>query len=193
MNVRILPATTDRFDDVEITLTGGGDGPSCQCQWWTLPAKEFQARTRDEKEQLLRDEVGETPSPGLVAYVDDAAAGWVRIGPRTRQPRLLRTRLVTAHTREPLDDAAVWAVSCFSVRKEHRRAGLMAPLLSAAIDHARTNGARVVEAYPFDPTVKKRPSNELYHGVLSTFVDAGFDVVAQPTPDRALVALTLRE
>lgn len=191
MSVEILPATAERFDDVEHTLTGGGDGPSCQCQWWMLPAAEFRTTSREEREELLRDEVGALPSPGLVAYRDGHPAGWVRIGPRIAQPRLLRTKLVTGHSPEPLDAPDVWAVSCFSVRREHRRAGLMPALVSAAVDHARSSGARVIEAYPFDPTVKKRPSNELYRGVLSVFTDAGFTIVAQPTPDRALVALTL--
>jgi GNAT superfamily N-acetyltransferase len=191
MSVEILPATSERFDDVEHTLTGGGDGPSCQCQWWTVPAAQFRSTSRPEREQLLRTEVAGEPRPGLVAYVDGAPAGWVRVGPRVRQPRLLRTRLVLQHSREPLDDPDVWAVSCFSVRKEHRGAGLMPALLDAAVEHARSSGARVVEGYPFDPTVKKRPSNELYRGVLSVFTGAGFEIVAQPAPDRALVSLTI--
>lgn len=192
MSVEILPATADRFDDAERALTGGGDGPSCQCQWWTISAAEFRESTRAEKEGMLRAEMTSDPPPGLVAYADSDAAGWVRVGPRTAQPRLLRTRLVRDHSPEPLDDPSVWAISCFAVRKEHRRTGLMAGLVDAAVEHARTNGARVVEAYPFDPSVKKRPSNELYRGVLSVFTAAGFEVVARSSEDRAIVALTLK-
>lgn len=192
MSVEILPATAARFDDAEHALTGGGDGPSCQCQWWTIPAAEFRDTTREQKAEMLRAEMTTDPLPGLIAYADGDAAGWVRVGPRTDQPRLLRTRVVRAHSPEPLDDPSVWAISCFSVRKEHRRSGLMAGLVDAAVDHARGHGARVVEAYPFDPAVKKRPSNELYRGVLSVFTAAGFEVVARPSEDRAIVSLTLR-
>jgi len=191
MSVQILPATADRFDDAEHALTGGGDGPSCQCQWWTLRNEPFRTTTKEEKIEMLRAELATEPSLGLIAYVDGTPAGWVRVGPRVRQARIAATRMITANSPEPLDDPSVWAVTCFVVRKEHRGSGLMARLLDAAVSHARDGGARAVEAYPFDPTVKKRPANELYHGVLQVFTDAGFDIVAQPRPDRALVSLTL--
>ena len=92
---------------------------------------------------------------------------------------------------EPLDDPDVWAVSCFVVRREHRGQGLNARLLAAAVDFAREHGARVVEAYPVDTRRAARASNELYHGILSVFEDAGFREVARPKPDRAIVELEL--
>ena len=89
----ITPATADRFDDAEHALSGGGDGRSCQCQWWTITNAEFQRTSQDERRALLRDEVerGSTP-PALIAYVDGEAAGWVRVGPRAAQVRIGRTR-----------------------------------------------------------------------------------------------------
>ena len=83
--ITIEPATPGRFDDVEHALTGGGDGRSCQCQWWTLTNAQFQETSTEEREQLLRDEVTTGPPPGLIAYVDGEAVGWVRVGPRTGQ------------------------------------------------------------------------------------------------------------
>lgn len=190
--ITIKPATPDRFDDAEHTLTGGGDGASCQCQWWMMPGTEWDKTTRDQRTAMLRRELDEGPPPALIAYVDDEPAGWVRVGPRTRQVRLARTRNYAAHSQEPWDDASVWAVSCFVVRKEHRRIGLNARLLEAAIDYARTSGARVLEAYPLDPASgRRKSSNELYHGILSTFRDAGFREVARPRPDLAIVSLEL--
>jgi len=188
--IRILPASPDRFDDVEHALTGGGDGGSCWCQWWMLRAKDFDAATSEERRGLLRDDLGESPASGLVAYVDGEPAGWVKVSARPAQPRLARTRNFQ-HSPEPFDDASVWAVTCFVVRREYRRQGLSEQLLDAAIDHARSHGARVVEGYPVDTSAKKSSSNELYHGALSTFVDAGFTEVARPTPARPIVSLTL--
>lgn len=192
MTIEILPATGDRFDDAELALDSG-DGPGCQCQWWLLTNAEFERSSRDELTQRFRDETrGERP-PGLIAYVDGEPAGWVRVGPRTAQARLLRTRDVTTTTPEPLDAPDVWAVSCFVVRERHRGQGLMPQLLDAAVSAARDAGARVVEAYPLDPAVSKRSANQLYRGTVSVFVDAGFDIVGRPKPDRALVSLTLRD
>ena len=68
----------------------------------------------------------------------------------------------------------------------------MKKLLDAAVSTARDAGARVVEAYPLDPTVTRRSANQLYRGTVSMFEQAGFDVVDRPKPDRALVSLTLR-
>ena len=188
----IAPATADRFDDAEHALTGGGDGRSCQCQWWTITNAEFQRASTDERRELLRDELGnDAPPPALIAYVDGKAAGWVRVGPRPAQVRISRTRDIVANTPIPLDDPDVWAVTCFVVRREYRRQGLNARLLAAAVDHARKHGARVVEAYPYDTDAAKHSSNELYRGVLSVFEDAGFREVARPKPDRAIVALDL--
>ncbi len=190
MTITIAPATADRFDDVERTFSGGGDGLSCQCQWWTLTSTQFQASDRDERERMLRAQVAAEPSPALIAYVDGEAAGWVRVGPRTAQPRLARTRDFAATT-EPWNDSTVWAVTCFVVRKEHRGKGLNQHLLDAAIGHARTNGARVLEAYPTDTSATKRSSNELFRGILSVFVDTGFREIARPKPERVIVQLDL--
>lgn len=188
--ITIEPATPARFDDAQHALTGGGDGRSCQCQWWTITNTEFNSTSVDERKQMLRDEIAAGPPPALIAYVDGEPAGWVRVGPRTAQARLARTKNFAAHSEEPWDDDAVWAVSCFVVRKEHRGAGLNAQLLDAAVDFARKGGARVIEAYPVDPAAgRKKSANDLYHGTVSTFAAAGFREVARPRPDLAIVAL----
>ncbi|RLK49720.1 GNAT family N-acetyltransferase [Microbacterium telephonicum] len=187
-DIVIRPASADRFADAEHALTGGGDGSSCWCQWWMLPNKEFSSTSREEKRELLRGDLAARPASALIAYVGDEPAGWVKIAPRTAQPRLQRTRAVQASP-EPMDDDAVWAVSCFVVRKEHRRQGLGGALLDAAVAHARAHGARIVEGYPVDAQAKKATSNELFHGALSTFLDAGFVEVARPGAARPIVSL----
>src|SRR5688572_28330032 len=105
--ITVEPATPARFDDAQHALTGGGDGRSCQCQWWTLTSAQFNATPTDERRRLLKDEIGTGPPPALIAYVDGEAAGWVRVGPRTAQVRLSRTRKFSA-TEEPWDDDSVW-------------------------------------------------------------------------------------
>ncbi|MFT4221315.1 MAG: GNAT family N-acetyltransferase [Microbacterium sp.] len=189
--ITIEPATPDRFGDLEHALSGGGDGASCQCQWWMLPNKDWEKTTRGEREGMLRAELDAAPPPGLIAYADGEPAGWIRVGPRPTQVRLGRTRAFNANSPEPWDDPSVWAVSCFVVRREHRRTGLNAQLLAAAVEFARRNGARVIEAYPTDTNVAKKSSNDLYVGVLSVFEDAGFHEVARPRPERTIVELDL--
>lgn len=188
----IAPATAGRFADAEHALTGGGDGRSCQCQWWMMPNVQFQSMPTEERRERLKQELEtETVAPALIAYADGEAAGWVRVGPRAAQVRIGRTRNIAAHTPHDPDDPSVWAVSCFVVRREHRGTGITAKLLKAAVDHARSHGARIIEAYPVDTATTKKPSNELYHGVLSVFEAAGFAEIARPKPDRVIVALEL--
>ena len=83
----------------------------------------------------------------------------------------------------------MWSVTCFVVRVGFRRRGIASALLRAAIEHAAASGARVLEAYPVDTAERKASSAELYHGVLSTFVGSGFEVVSRPQPGRAVVRL----
>ena len=184
-------ATTARWDDVQHALTGGGDAASCQCIWPLLRNKDWNETTIPQRTEMLRTEIDEGPPPGIIAYVDDEAAGWIRIGPRTRQARLAHTRMITAATEEPFDDASVWAVTCFVVRREHRGKGLNGELLRAAVDYARKSGARLIEGYAVDTAGKKQHANDLYHGMLSTFLSAGFTKAAELKPGRILVTMEL--
>ena len=140
---------------------------------WMLRAKDFSAATRDERRELLRGDPAAPVASALLAYVDDEAAGWVKVSPRPDQPRLARTRNFQ-QSPEPFDDPSVWAITCFVVRREHRGAGVANRLLAAAVDHARAHGARVIEGYPIDTAAVKVSSNDLFHGALSTFDQLGF-------------------
>ncbi|WP_460773321.1 GNAT family N-acetyltransferase [Microbacterium sp. GXF7504] len=190
--IELRPAGPGTEADVEHTFTGGGDAAGCQCQWWTIPLREFRTTTRDEKTRMLHDEMAASPPPGLIALVDGEPAGWVRVGPRIRQPRLLATRAWAASP-DPKDAADVWAISCFSIRREHRGSGLMRTLIDGAVALAREHGARVVEAYPYDLEMKRVPVNDLYVGVLGPFLEAGFTEVGRRVPHRPVVSLTLTE
>jgi GNAT superfamily N-acetyltransferase len=184
-------ATTARWDDVQHALTGGGDGASCQCIWPMLSNKDWNETTTPQRTELFREEIAGGPPPGIIAYVDGDAAGWIRIGPRTKQARIPRTRMIAAASTEPFDDASVWAVTCFVVRREHRGEGLNHALLDAAVDYARSSGARLIEGYPVDTGGEKQRTNDLFHGTLGTFLASGFKTQAEMKPGRTLVALAL--
>jgi ribosomal protein S18 acetylase RimI-like enzyme len=187
--IRIETAAAVPWSDVAHTMTGGGDGATCWCQWFMVTRKEFGTCSRDDLRAMLRKELkaAET-SPGLIAYVDDSPAAWVRVGPRTSQPALARSRIVKGSA-EPIDGEDIWAITCFVVRREHRGQGLAKELTAAAVDHATAHGARVVEAYPFDTDQRKTSNNEMYVGSVRLFRDAGFREVARPTGARVVMAL----
>jgi ribosomal protein S18 acetylase RimI-like enzyme len=191
-DVSIVPASDVPWAAVEHALTGGGDGASCWCQWFLLKRSEFDAATRAQRRERLRQEVKTVvPAPGLVAQVDGAAAGWVRVGPRPGQARLGATRVVRSGSPEPVDDPDVWAITCLVVRREHRRRGLAKALVEAAVRHAAGNGARLIEAYPFDTDQRKTTSNELFVGSVRMFAEQQFVETARPTGARVVMTRTL--
>ena len=201
--ISVAPASPGSWLDVEHALTGGGDGASCWCQWFRLTSRDFSASSREDLRAELREEVEhggqDGRPPGLVARVDGVAAGWCRVGPRTGQPHLARTRIVRSAGTHPLDDAGVWAVTCFVVRREFRGQGVARFLAHEAVGfaHAHAHGATLLEAYPVDvgarrATGARTSSNELYHGDVGIFESAGFTLAGHPTPTRAVMTLDLR-
>jgi GNAT superfamily N-acetyltransferase len=174
--VAVRSAAEVSWDEIVAVFGERGDPARCWCQFFRLANKEFEQSTIDERRELLRREIAAdgTP-PGLVAFIDGEPVGWVAVRPRRDYPRLLRSPIVTRSTVDPLEDGDVWAVSCFVVRPEFRRRGASAALLDAAVEAARANGARVVEAYPSDLAGRARMSAaDLYRGTLGIFERAGF-------------------
>lgn len=127
--------------------------------------------------------------PGLLAYDAKAPVGWVRLGPITGFERVtgngLRRRAVGD------DPKGLWAVTCFVVPPRHRRSGVATALVIAAVDFARRNGASTLEAHPVDTRGRREAGDALYHGVLSTFLTAGFIEAGRTGQKRPIVRLVL--
>jgi GNAT superfamily N-acetyltransferase len=187
--IRIIPVDEVPWDDVQTVFGTKGDPSTCWCQWFKLSASDWRTVEASACQAALREQTLHRPVPGLIAYLDDEAVGWVAVEPRPAHPRLRTSRIVAKGSTESHDDASVWAVTCFVVRVGFRRRGIASALVTAAVEHARTNGARVLEGYPIDTAEKKASSAELYHGALSLFVAAGFEIASRPQPGRAVVRL----
>jgi GNAT superfamily N-acetyltransferase len=185
MATDIVPVTPDRLDDAEAVIGDCGTASKCWCAYLFRERPDYRRNRGEPNHAFFRDLVRAGPPPGLVALRDGAPAGWVCVVPRTRLPRLVRSR----HFPQ-LDDLPVWSVACFVTAKAHRRRGLMRELLAAAVAHARAAGAPAVEGYPFDPG-PRTGSGDLWPGTLPAFLDAGFAEVARALPRRAIVRLDL--
>jgi ribosomal protein S18 acetylase RimI-like enzyme len=172
--LEVHPVTPDRWDDLADLAGERGFTSGCWCMWWRVTSKEFDERHGVGLRRDLHQLVTTGPEPGLLAYVDGVPAGWVAVAPRDDYPRLDRSPKLRR-----LDDRPVWSITCFTIDRRHRRRGVAAALLDAAVEFARQRGAEVVEAYPIDTAGGKRSSADLYTGTLAMFERAGFEEVAR--------------
>lgn len=178
--------------DVRKVFGQRGDPARCWCQYFKISNSEWNDNPAERLEGLLCDQVRDQAiPPGVVAYLDGEPVGWCAIEPRAAYPRLLRSKVVADGSHEHLDDGSVWAVSCFVVRVGYRRRGVSTRLLRAAVDQAARLGARTIEGYPVDTTERKRSAADLYHGTLSLFEAAGFEIMSRPSAGRAVVRLVV--
>src|SRR5262249_5847239 len=87
-------------------------------------------------------------------------------------------------------DGAVWAVTCFTVRKGYRGLGLTYHLARATIDFARMRGAVALEGYPMITEPGKEITwGEVHVGARQVFAAAGFREVTHPTVRRVVMRI----
>ncbi|MBO0813142.1 MAG: GNAT family N-acetyltransferase [Microlunatus sp.] len=194
MQLRIVPANRARWEDLELIFGRRGSGFRCQCQRYKLnPGEAFGTFPVEEREHRLRmqtdcghPESGTTS--GLVGYLDAEPVAWCAVEPRTRYGGLQRNnRVPWAGRDEDKADATVWSLTCFFVRAGFRKRGVSRELALAAVDHARSCGARALEGYPINTT--RVIDEELHVGTVGTFAAAGFVEVSHPTKRRVVMRI----
>ena len=197
--IRIVPANRASWEDLEAIFGERGDPAGCQCQWFKVSAREWRGTPREARAEALREQTrcgsprARTTS-GLVAYLDGEPAGWCAVEPRTAYPRLAGMRLPWLGRDEDKDDDGVWAVTCFVTRVGYRRRGVSAALAAAAVDFARSRGARAVEGYPMITEPGREVAwGELFVGSRNSFADAGFAEVSHPSPRRVVMRIDFPE
>ena len=187
--LRIQPATAARWADLEELFGERGACGGCWCMFWRLPRKEWEARRGTGNKNALRRIVstGRT-APGILAYLGKEPIGWCAIAPREQYVALERSRIL-----KPVDDKPVWSISCLFVKKAYRRQGISSELARASVAFAAGHGARVVEAYPVQPTMDKMPDPFLWHGVPAAFQAAGFKEVARRSKTRPIMRFEIAD
>jgi GNAT superfamily N-acetyltransferase len=195
-DIEIHPLTPDRLPDLAALFGQGGDPKSCWCAWFRLRGIQFHNSTGVTNRKVLEKAVETTAtddrSPGLIAYRDGEAIGWVSLGPRDDYERLQHSKILA-----PIDHRPVWSIVCFVVGRKARGQGVASVLLDAAVDYAREHGATLLEGYPVETDGKRIPSANAYKGTVGMFERAGFGVVERrqfnrSTPVRPIVRRAIR-
>lgn len=199
MTLHIRPLSPDRMPDLDrlFAARGCAEARHCYCMFYRHAggrapepasgggAGSSRAAPRPDARAELQALAGADPSPGLIAYRDGAAVGWVSLGPRADFVRLLRSRAMRAPDATP-----VWSIVCFVVPSAFRGQGIAHGLLAGAIDFARSHGAAWLEAYPVDR--ERAPKADLaWFGSASMYCSAGFVEVARHQPARPLMRRAL--
>jgi GNAT superfamily N-acetyltransferase len=183
--IDIQPLTPDRWRDFETLFGPNGASGGCWCMWWRI-GRQYQARGSKANKASFKRIVKKGPPPGLLAYNGGIPVGWCQITPRSAIPYLERSRVLAR-----VDDVPVWSVSCFYIRRGHRRQGVMTALIRAAVKFAKAHGAPALESYPWD--AKGKPGSAgTYTGVSTAFDKAGFKEVARRSADRPIMRRVFR-
>src|SRR5262249_51074534 len=143
----VHPVGADRLNDLATLFGASKTTNGCYCMWNIVPVKQCQAGWSGGNHRAFDDLAGSEPEPlGLLAYRDGQPVGWLGVGPRTRYDRALGTPTLAG--RNTAEDASVWLVTCFYVRRDARKIGVTRALLRAAIELARQHRASAIEGWP---------------------------------------------
>ena len=188
MAIEVLPASADRWADVERVMQTPGDPETCWCQVFRVPRDDWDtrptSRNRDDLHALVTDGV----RPGLVAYDDGEPVGWCSVAPLEHFVRLASSPFIAAARPDGDDLSGRWAVTCFVVTERARGVGLVETLLDAAVAFAREQGAAGIEGIPLDVAAAAHVTpDELFAGTLTAFEAAGFEAGERMGPDRVLM------
>jgi GNAT superfamily N-acetyltransferase len=176
------PVTKDRWSDL-VELFDRPIVRTCFCMYYR---KSGDTGVGDRNQAAMKRLVDRGTVPGLIGYMDGVPVAWVSLGPREEYDRLARSPIM-----KPVDHKPVWSIVCFFVDRTARGQGLAARMLKAATDYARSQGARLLEAYPVDKSGRSHP-DFMFFGAKSMYDKAGFTEVARRRPARPVVRKRLR-
>lgn len=179
-DLTVHPLTPDRWTALVDLFGASGGSAGCWCMYWRIGPQNHR-RPRERNRDDLRQVVERGPAPGLLAFVGTTPVGWCQLTPRADLAWLERRRDLRR-----VDEAPVWSVSCFFVRRGYRRRGVMTALIAAALRAAKRAGAPAVEAYPVD-AAHAGALSDAYTGTRAAFERAGFVEVGRRTRARSVM------
>jgi GNAT superfamily N-acetyltransferase len=183
-DLQIVPLTGERLPDLAQLFGEGGDPKWCWCAFYRLRGVDFRtaaaASNRSVLEQSVARTAAEGRSPGLIAYRDGTAVGWVSLGPRDDYERLRHSRVLA-----PIDERPVWSIVCFVVARRARGQGIATALLEAAVRYAAQHGATLLESYPVETKGGRVAAANAYKGTVGMFDRAGFEVAERRQANQA--------
>lgn len=183
--LEIRPLTADSLSDyldffdrtafMDNTMWAG-----CYCHFYSFPGTrdEWSLSRSAENRQARAELVRRGRAQGYLAYAGGKVVGWCNAASRSMLPGLDREEALRI---ESADD--VGSIVCFVVAAPYRGQGVAKQLLEAACRGLQAQGLSIAEAYPRS---EDRSASAAYHGPLSMYLAAGFDLY-RDAGDRKIV------
>ena len=181
-DVNIKPLTLSIWTDFEKLFGPRGAYGGCWCMWWRLPRKEFEENQGEQNRKAMKSIVESGGIPGILAYIDEEPCGWCSVAPRESFESLQRSRVL-----KPIDDQEVWSIVCFFIHKQHKGKNLGLKLIEGAIEYVKSQGGKIIEAYPTILKSDKAPPVSTFMGIPKIFKKAGFVEVHRPSPSKVIM------
>ena len=181
---RFKPLTPDLWDDFVDLFGDKGACGGCWCMNMRLRSKDFEKHKGADNKRLMKKLVNGVTETGIIAYYGTTPIGWCSIGPSEDF-----VRFETARTIKPTGEEPVWSIVCLFIAKEYRRKGVSSKLIEAAVQYAKKNKAKLIEAYPHDlnKPAELLPDPFVYTGLRSSYEKAGFHIDRRPSKSRVIM------
>src|SRR2546427_3090095 len=173
--------TPETWSDFERLFRGPGGNDQCWCMYYRRERsaeKEIAAYgvkgggSHEHTRRRLEGLVHEGRAHGILAYSGDEPVGSCAYGRKEELPQSDRG---SAYRKLHPPPEGAWRIVCFVVSVGHRRKGVAAGALRAALESIRSQGGGPVEAYPV-----KGPrwgAGSLWFGTVHMFEREGFQKV----------------
>jgi GNAT superfamily N-acetyltransferase len=175
--LRYTPVDKSNWTDLESLFECKGGPHNCWCMVWRNMNEGTDRANKADKKASLKNYVTNNNPVGLLCYDNTEPIAWCSIAPRESYRELSGDSSLTN----------VWSLVCFFVKREYRQKGMTEALIQQAINYAKDNGAKYVEAYPVDP---ESPSYR-FMGFKPVFDKLGFEFVHKAGQRRYVMTLFL--
>lgn len=150
----------------------------CYCHFYHVPkAIVWKSLDGDANRTAMTARIEAAEMDGFLAYRAGKVVGWLNAQPLTRLPHCFARMGIPVPRQEAAPECTA-AIVCFVVAPEWRQRGVARALLTFALESFEARGIRVVDAFPFK-SGDSTAATDHYHGPLSLFRDAGFEVLAE--------------